>query len=196
MTAATLAAFWPGRAIDLMALKPADIDFNDIADRLSRQRRFAGGTRRDQPGYSTAQHSVRVMDLLPRHARVYGLLHDTPEAYCAELTAPAWAALDALAPVAGHVRIAQIALHERVLHPIYTAAGVRWPSAETQFLVDEADRQACSDELAALVGCDPTEYGFPRPTTSRIRVESEEDARRFFIGALQQCGINVESRSG
>ena len=191
MTAATLSAFWPGRVVDLAALKPSDIDFTDLATRMSRQRRFAGGTRVDQHGYSTAQHSVRVMDLLPKHARVYGLLHDAPEAYCSELTAPAWALLDQCAPVRGHIRVAQLAMHERILLPILQAAGVRWPSAETQFLVDEADRQACADELAALCGVDPTEYGLPRATTSIIRVEDEADALRTFKGALQQCGIDV-----
>lgn len=100
-------------------------------------------------------------------------------------------ALDALSPVAGAVRVAQLALHERILHPVYQAAGVRWPSAETQHLVDEADRQACADELAALCGCDPTDYGFPRPTTQALRVQGEDDARRDFLGALQQCGIPV-----
>lgn len=193
MSAATLASFWPARTVDLMALQPGQIDFSDIAARMARQRRFAGGTRTDQPGYSTAQHSVRVMDMLPRHARVYGLLHDTPESFCSELTAPAWAMLDALAPVAGHVRIAQMAMHERILHPIYQAAGVRWPSAETQHLVDEADRQACADELAALVGVDPTEYGLPRPTSALLRVMDEEEARLDFLGALVACGIEVRN---
>lgn len=187
----TITAFWPGCAVDLLALKPEDIDFGVIADHLSRQNRFAGGTRRDQPPYSVAQHSVRVMDYLPRHARAYGLLHDSPEGLCNELTAPAWAALDALSPVPGAVRVAQQALHERILHPIYTAAGLRWPSPEIDQLVHEADRQACSDELAALCGVDPTDYGFPAPTTRFLRVESEDDARRFFVGALEQCGITT-----
>ncbi len=189
MTARTLAAFWPGAVVDLAELKPSDVDFAEIARRLSRQRRFAGGTRFDHHGYSTAQHCVRVMDLLPRHARAYGLLHDSPEAFCSELTAPAWALLDQCAPVAGHVAIAQLAMHERIIHPIYKAAGLRWPNAETQLLVDEADRQAAADELAALCGVDPSEYGLPRATTSIIRVFDEDEARAYFIGALQQCGI-------
>lgn len=183
-------AFWPGLSVNLLAMTASDIDFADIAARLARQKRFAGGTRWDAPAYSTAQHSVYVMDLLPPAARAYGLLHDAPEAYCAELTAPAWAALEALSPVAGAVRVAQIALHERILHPIYVAAGLRWPSADMQLLVDEADRQAAADEIAALCGCDPTDYGLPRPTTQAFRVKDEAEALRDFMGALQQCGLD------
>lgn len=184
----TMAAFWPEGLMDLLALQPENIDFRDIARRLSRIRRFCGGTK---DPYSVAQHSVRVMDLCGRNIRPWALLHDAHEAFLSDMTSPAFAALEACCPTEGAVRVALHILRERIDAPIFRAAGLRWPSAEIQWAVHEADRQACADELAALVGVDPGLHGYPKPTTTLIRAMSDEEAERDFLAALQQCGIEV-----
>jgi 5'-deoxynucleotidase YfbR-like HD superfamily hydrolase len=72
--------------IDLLNPKPVLISIRDIAHALARIPRFNGHT----PGmpYSVAEHSVRVCDLCPNEHKLWGLLHDAPEAYIGDVTTP------------------------------------------------------------------------------------------------------------
>lgn len=64
---------------------PDQIDIQDIAHGLALKCRFSGHTREF---YSTAQHSVHVMELMQPWDRLYGLLHDAAEAYLVDLPSP------------------------------------------------------------------------------------------------------------
>lgn len=61
---------------------PCDIE--EIAYRLSYINRFNGSV----GSYSVAQHSVLVAHACPEHLQLAGLLHDVPEAYLGDVTAP------------------------------------------------------------------------------------------------------------
>lgn len=62
--------------------KIEDIDILDIAHHLSLICRFTGACRIH---YSVAEHSVRGIPLVPKDQRLAFLLHDSPEAYMADL---------------------------------------------------------------------------------------------------------------
>ena len=71
--------FWP------LLPNPDDILIADIAHALSNQCRFAGHVR---VFYSVAEHCVRVSQLCRPEDALWGLLHDAPEAFLAEVPAP------------------------------------------------------------------------------------------------------------
>lgn len=62
-----------------------DINILDIAHALSNMCRFTGHTKQF---YSVAEHSIRVMDILPNDLKLWGLLHDASEAYLVDLPRP------------------------------------------------------------------------------------------------------------
>jgi hypothetical protein len=74
-----------GRRVHFLAPSPDEIDIDDIAHSLSYQCRFLGHT---DGFYSVAQHSVLVSELVPEGDALWGLLHDTAEAYLGDLPAP------------------------------------------------------------------------------------------------------------
>lgn len=116
-----------GKKIDLLNLKPEDVDFHDIAHNLNNVNRFCGATERR---YSVAEHCVRVHDeLVNRNAglcvRLTGLLHDAHEAYMGDIITPVKNALAEL------IRVDNRYLHEafddlKLLldEAIFTAAGI------------------------------------------------------------------------
>jgi hypothetical protein len=61
---------------------PFDVSLTDIAVALSRIPRFLGHTKKP---YSVAEHSIYVSRLLPKHLKIYGLLHDAAEAYIGDM---------------------------------------------------------------------------------------------------------------
>lgn len=71
--------FWP------LEPRAEDVRVEDIAHALANQCRFAGHVRRF---YSVAQHSVLVSCVCDRADRLWGLLHDAPEAYLCDLPRP------------------------------------------------------------------------------------------------------------
>lgn len=64
---------------------PSMITIDDIAHSLGMQCRYAGHC---HFFFSVAEHSVIVSELLPKHLRMEGLLHDAAEAYAQDLAAP------------------------------------------------------------------------------------------------------------
>lgn len=61
------------------------IDIQDIAAALSKMCRYTGHCNRF---YSVAEHSFNVSALLPPEKRLFGLLHDSSEAFLADIAAP------------------------------------------------------------------------------------------------------------
>ncbi len=75
-----------GRKVYPLNLQTKDIDIRDIAHALALTNRFTGHT--PMP-YSVAQHSVYVSRHCDTKDALWGLLHDAPEAYLADLSRPA-----------------------------------------------------------------------------------------------------------
>jgi hypothetical protein len=80
-----------GRKVNPLRMSPDDIDIRDIAHSLALINRFTGHT--PEP-YSVAQHSVLVETLCPKEYALWGLLHDAPEAYIADISRPVKLALE------------------------------------------------------------------------------------------------------
>jgi len=74
-----------GNKVDLQRPDPDTIDIRDIAHALSMLCRFCGHTYKF---YSIAEHSVRVMMLVPPGQELAALLHDASEAYIADISRP------------------------------------------------------------------------------------------------------------
>lgn len=149
----TVFATSSGKLVDLLDPKPEDINFDDIAEHLSKENRYNGGT----PGtaYSVAEHLVRGAECLHEHYRAftrilapefdqilvdhyancaagYFLLHDCPEAYLKDDPTPKKRALDAIAQakfgvLAGSIVEAFDELTRRFELAIADAAGLEWP---------------------------------------------------------------------
>lgn len=86
-----------GIAFDLLNPRAEDVNIDDILHALSRIPRFSGATRGDY-GYTVAQHSLLVADLVaswgaPPELVREALLHDASEAYYGDITAPVQRAL-------------------------------------------------------------------------------------------------------
>mgnify|MGYP001559998631 FL=1 len=74
-----------GKRIYPLDPRPDELDIYDIAHALSLQCRFNGHVR---VFYSVAEHLLRVSRILPAEFALWGLLHDTPEAYLGDLVSP------------------------------------------------------------------------------------------------------------
>lgn len=74
-----------GIRVDPFDLKPEHVRIEDIAHSLSMQCRFTGHVREF---YSVAEHSVRCSWMVPKEHRLWALLHDAAEAYCADMIRP------------------------------------------------------------------------------------------------------------
>lgn len=76
---------YTGKLVDLQHPERFSIDIEDIAHALSQLCRFAGHTNRF---YSVAQHSVIVAQNVSPQYALYGLLHDSAEAYMVDMPKP------------------------------------------------------------------------------------------------------------
>ena len=79
---------WSGTKFFPLRPNVSDINIGDIAASLSNQCRFGGHTR---VFYSVARHSVHVSELVAHEgpvAALWGLLHDSAEAYLLDLPRP------------------------------------------------------------------------------------------------------------
>lgn len=76
---------YSGRRVDVLALRPSDIDIEDIAHSLSLQCRFGGHCREF---ISVAQHSVNVSLHCDPEDALWGLLHDAPESFLTDIPKP------------------------------------------------------------------------------------------------------------
>lgn len=112
-----------GKLIDLNNVRQNQIDIWDIATGLANICRFGGQI--DTP-YSVAQHSIRVMRMVPAKHRLDALMHDAAEYLIGDIVGPFKYAFDEL-----------VALEKRIYAPI----AAKWGLSETKpFVVDWADK--------------------------------------------------------
>ena len=127
-----------GRMVDLLNVKPEDIDLADIAWALAHTCRFMGHPRRH---YSVAEHSINVARLLPEPIKIYGLLHDAHEAYIGDISTPTkralalgldvlltnWGSEDPDLGVVDAFNKTLAAVERHIIEAIHEKLGVAWP---------------------------------------------------------------------
>lgn len=78
--------------VSLITPDPATIRIEDIAHHEARTERYNGASNtfenREDISLSVAQHSLFVAEVLPPRLKLWGLLHDAPEAYTGDAVAP------------------------------------------------------------------------------------------------------------
>ncbi len=74
-----------GRKFHILDPDPSEVYIEDIAHHLAQVNRFAGACRHP---YSVAQHSVLVSRRCSKANKLWGLLHDSAEAYVHDITRP------------------------------------------------------------------------------------------------------------
>lgn len=187
-----------GCELDLISPDPSQIQPEDIALGLSRQHRWNGQTQ-GLYGYSVAQHSIMVAELLhmdsitcledipqdptdPEKWRRAALLHDGAEYVCHDLISPL---KNAVGDVFREVEATLMeAIHDRFNLPKTLPDCVK-------FAIKQADLQACVTEAVQLAKFSKTElsdvFGTSlQPLQSVISVWSEAQARVAFLEALER----------
>lgn len=186
-----------GVAFDLLDPRVESVLINDIAVSLARLPRYAGHTRtrvgtRDC-GYSVAQHSVLVADILrtwgaDAKMQREGLLHDAPEAYYGDITSPVQRALGRLG--GGD---ALIALKERVDGVVRRALML---TIDEPPLVRRADFVALAIERKKLMAPCERDWNLPELADTRwstLEIEDAYDAYRSFLVRLRDLDADIAS---
>ena len=172
-----------GRRLDILHPSPLDIEIEDIAHGLARVARWNGQTK-GAFGYSVAQHSILVEDILSRNAprlsqkwRLACLLHDAPEYVIGDMITPfksnlgkGYKEIEASLMEAVHLRFGLPAL---------------LPEAITKS-IKRADRMAAYLEATQLAGFDESEamrlFSRPRGTPADLSLQAlppKKAARQF-----------------
>lgn len=105
----------------------------DVSISLSREGRYAGAGMRF---WSVGLHTMVVCDLLPNRLKLHGWMHDTSECITGDFPKPV------------KVRCPEIeALEEELLHNIYDAFNLSFPTVLERREVKEADRKCLRGEV-------------------------------------------------
>lgn len=158
--------------VDLLDLKPEDVDFEDIAHSLGNQCRFNGHTR---VFYSVAQHCVEVSRLLQRRGcnletQLAGLLHDAGEAYVGDITVPVQRAAGAVG-----IRL----LEANILDSIFVAAGLP-PIQAKESAVDQAALHKADKDMGRVEIRDLIHNSFGMVDFSDLKTERQIEPRSCF----------------
>ncbi len=176
---------WGGHTVDILDPKPGDFQPKVIAHHLSLQNRYIGAT---EHGYSTAQHSVYVLQMVesiwrsanngahaPTVVRMQALLHDAEETYTGDI----------ISPIKRDYRATPLKdLGSRLRGDILQAFGV----PRTMFNpIDIAHNQVSAAEARDLMFINPQEWGLPEPAESiKIVPWAARFAEQRFLGELNR----------
>lgn len=210
-----------GVAFDLLTPRAQDVRIEDVASHLAKIGRYSGATL-GSIAYCVAQHSVLVADILrmwgygPEIQRE-GLLHDAPETYYGDTTAPVQAAIRIIfnemverltAPTvraAGHdlgplpfrplARSPLDELHARVDLVVREALGL---PAEESAIVKRADLVALAIERKFLMA--PCERDWKLPEAADLRWASlpvwyANDGRDQFLERLREIDEQIAEQN-
>lgn len=162
--------FWP------LDPRAEEIDVEDVAHALSNLCRYTGHVREF---YSVAEHSCYVADLVSPTSRLWGLLHDAPEAYLGDLASPTKHASADFAPAyrRAEARLER-AVAERFGLPLDVPA-----------IVKTYDSRVLETEAAQLMPPIPgrkTWLGYSQVPDLRIACWSPRRARREFLRRYEE----------
>lgn len=123
---------YTGKHFYIIDPRPEEVCIEDIAHALSQICRFNGHS---VETYSVAVHCLNVERYLNQHGydkliRLYGLLHDAPEAYIGDITRP-------LKKCLGEGAVEKI--ESRIMDAIYAHFGIPKPGADAAKAVKDAD---------------------------------------------------------
>ena len=171
-----------GVRFDIHNPKPEMVLLDDIAHSLSMQCRFIGHINHH---YSVAEHSVFVSHRCPPDLAIYGLLHDAPEAYCGDISAPLKNLL--------HQFSDALALIE---HRIECAVARKFGLDASKFqLVKYWDRQAYFTEERDLRGNNYASPALPPASDAIASPVGAERAKQLFVSRfweLMDHGLVME----
>lgn len=161
---------YTGRQFEPRSPAPDDFDIRDVAHSLSLLCRFNGHCRQF---YSVADHSVRVSDICPPGARLWGLLHDLGEAYIGDLPRP----IKGLFPLF-------VEIEDSLLQRAAGAFGLSWPMPPD---VRVADDILLATEARDLMVDPPASWGLTQqPLPQRIEPLSPGEAEQLFLARFEQ----------
>ena len=147
-----------------------DFDIRDVAHALSMLCRFNGHCRQF---YSVADHSVRVCDICPPEARLWGLLHDLGEAYIGDLPRP----IKPLFPEFERIE-------DNLLQQAARAFGLGWPMPAA---VRTADDILLATEARDLMEEPPASWGLTQgPLVERIEPLDPASAEQAFLERFER----------
>jgi len=125
---------YTGRAVDVLAFQPSDVDIDDIAHHLSMLCRYNGAVSRF---YSVAEHCVLLSHAVAPENALWALLHDATEAYVGDMV---W-------PLKNEIPEFEV-IEDHIMSAITAWAGIV-PAQPDE--VREYDRRIVLDERAALM---------------------------------------------
>ena len=161
-----------GVKFDPLHPKKEDIRMLDIAHSLSMQCRFNGHVIRY---YCVAEHSVTVSRILPEEYKLWGLLHDAPEAYVSDLIRPVKEVISGYADIEDHIM--------EMICDIY---GLSWPMPHE---VKRADDILLVTEKRDLLVPASGKWKIDEvPLEERIEPWTQEKAMIEFLRAMGEYG--------
>lgn len=156
--------FWP------LKPKPEDVDIRDISHALAMQCRYNGHC---QKYYSVAEHSVRISDVLPQDLKLWGLLHDSAEAYIGDMIRPIKQKADWFNEV-----------EEHLLEVIAQHFNLPWPIPKE---IWEADDRMLVTEVRDILAEPPVAWNLnAEPYFFKIDPLSPEEAERWFLSQYRK----------
>jgi uncharacterized protein len=177
-----------GRRLDLADPSAFDVEPEDIALGLARQHRWNGQTIGEH-GFSVAQHSLFVTDILRRNHpdiavqwQLASLLHDAPEYVCHDLITP-------LKNLVGDVFRSLEDNLQRAINLRFALPAVVPPAIKKQ--IKTADKIAAATEAVRLAGFKLTELRpvlglTEKPLPETLEAWPAEQARRAFLAELNR----------
>lgn len=160
-----------GRLVNVLDLKPADVDIRDIAHALSLYCRFTGHS---QFHYSVAQHSLLVSRLVPARLALHGLLHDASEAYLGDISRPL-----KHSPTMALYRALEYRTQQVICHRFGLA--LHEPPE-----VKAADLVALATEFRDVVNVQEADLGLPPPDMRRIPETPWRAIEQLFLDRFQE----------
>jgi hypothetical protein len=157
-------AFWP------VDPRPEDIYIEDIAHALSMMCRYGGHCR---VFYSVAEHSLHISNSLSEEDALWGLLHDAPEAYIADIVRPAKRFISGYSEA-----------EDRLMQAVCQRFGL---SETPPPSVKKADNAILLDEMPYLLGEPALPWNIPgEPLGVSIQGYSPEKAKEEFLNKFYE----------